>query len=176
MLRTRLAGAVSACLLVAANGHAESPSDVVATFLSVAGAGDYATAATYFDEHELAEFRDSIESFATNTRLFESIFGADVQSVDSLSDAQFFAVFLEQWFSDDELAMALGDFTVIGELREDSGLVHVLTRHKFQVGNESFDTINVMQVTDTGSSPRIAMPPEIEALPAMLRLAYVIPD
>ncbi len=178
--RESFTGALSAlafaCLLVAANARAESASDVVATYLSVAGAGDYATAATYFDEYELEEFRDSVESVASSKRMLRQLFGDDADSVASLSDAKFFAVFLEQLLSDEELGLALDAFSVIGEVREDNGIVHVLTRHRFQIGTESFDTINVTQVMDTGSSPKIAMPPEIEALPAMIRDAYGISD
>ena len=163
-------------LFVSSNAQAQTPQDVAASFLSVAGPGDYETAATFFNEADLKTFRDSIRSMSSNDRyesyVLVSLFGKESspETVNSLSDAQFFAAFLRLWLEiDDEFSMTIGDFKVIGEVREDNGLVHVLTRHKFHVGDEAFETITVTHVIDSGNSPKIAMPPEIASLPAMFR-------
>ena len=149
---------------------------MVGAFLSVVGTEDFETAASFYDPTDLRSFRESLKFVEESEELISALYapyfgnGATVGTVRNLSDAQFYAPFLGYMVDEDEMFQVdFANFKIVGSIREDNGLIHVLTRHPVWIADESVDVIWVTQVDDTGDRPRIKIAPEVAIIPVMYR-------
>lgn len=153
---------------------AEPAEDLVSTFLGVMATEDLESTASFYDPADLRSFRESLKFVEEDDRataaLYEPFFGGDatIGTVRNLNDAQFFAPFLKLWFDEEELfEIDFANHKILGSVREDTGLVHVISRHPVLIGDETVETILVTQVDDSGNRPLIKIPPEVAMLPAV---------
>lgn len=163
-------------------GAAQTPSELAASYFEVLQREDYKTAASYFDEAMLKEFRgmmDFLKELPDNLSqdVYPQFFGEGQTkaSVAALPDVEFFARFLGGIMAQ---AKAFGDvlldkMEVLGEVPEGENVVHVLTRSRAKVGEMEIEGMEVISFHRVNGKWKALLSGKMKGMAAQLKTALL---
>ena len=163
---------------LSAQAHAKSATDTAIEFYNLVKQENYSAAATYYDPAILREFRQllSFENEITdkNKRVyFQTFFDPDLtdESIENLTDLEFFASFWRGVLSSDRFSQSINfkNVEILGEVKENEDLAHVVTRNWVSIDENKIETIEVTSFNKTNGTWKIRMSGQLEVIAILLR-------
>lgn len=167
-------------LLVSGSAFGSGATDAATAYFETIKKKDYVAAAEHFDPAALKEFRDEL-AFLTEMAAKEdesvlaSFFGpgASADSVNKMSDAEFFASFLGAIMMQAE---AVGGITfdgmeILGEVMEGEDVSHVVTRNRATVGAMEMEAMEVVSFRLVGKEWKALMSGKFKGMAKQIRAA-----
>lgn len=165
-------------IFVALPVHAESVEEATNRYFDVMRSTDYGAAAELFDPEELKDFRNSLNFLAdlpsaSKEELFGAFFGPEStqETVDSLSDQQFFSSFYGAAMSQAgmEELMKTAKLEYLGHVTEGENIAHAVTRISMNMQDARFEKMSVVSFVLRGDTWKMKMSGEISGVADKLR-------
>jgi len=167
-------------LLISLSGQANalSPSETAQAYFTLLKQKDYSSAIAYYDPVALSEFRQ-LMSFAKSIPdvkrqvFYRAFFEPDLtdDSNETLSDSDYFASFLRGVLDSDTFseAMNFGAVEILGEIKEDEGLVHVVIRNKYLIKDQDVEVLEVATFKQVDGKWMVQMSGRLKAIALSIR-------
>lgn len=171
-----------ACRILVAPATAQTPSELTTSYFTLLQKEDYKTAAAYFENGTLTEFRAMMgflkelpEKLAAD--VYPQFFGEGQtkETVAAMSDLDFFAHFLSGVMGQ---AKAFGDVTldnleVLGEVPEGQDVVHVLTRSRAKMGEMEIEGMEVISFRRVAGTWKALLSGKMKGMAVQLKAALL---
>lgn len=168
-------------VLFSTTSYAQSPEGVAAEFFDAIAGEDYVLAAELFDTEALSSFRQTLAFLADldeaqRDQVYSGLFGegATPQSIEALSDAQFFSAFLRVSMSQiggtDVFANANMEY--LGHVAEAPDIAHLVVRMTVGIDGGEFEKMTVVSSRKVGSQWKLLMSGEVRGISDKLRSAF----
>jgi len=169
-------------ILASTQAVAKSASETAREYFDALKQGNYRVAAGYFAPSGLPEFR-SLMSFdkeitQEQKRLyFREFFEPDLndQSFEELSDIDFLADFLHGVLTSESFSQMINykNVEIIGEIKEQDDLTHVLTRQWISLGGHKMEMVEVTSFNKVGGEWKIRMTGRLKGVAVMIRQQFL---
>jgi hypothetical protein len=167
---------------LSAQATEKSASDTGRDFYNLLKQENYSAAATYYSPGALQEFRQlmSFENELTGAQkqlFFQEYFEPDLndESVEKLSDTDFLAAFLHGVISSETFSQMINykNVDILGEIKEQKDLAHVLTRQWISLGGHKMEIIEVTSFDKVGSEWKVGMTGKLKGVVLMIRQQFL---
>lgn len=165
------------------SAFAKTPTETAHEYFAAFQQGNYQGLATMYDPAALQSFREMM-GFLTELDLGDdgevlaTLFGpeATVQTVNKMSDQEFFALFFENVFAQVQSMgeLSFDNMKIIGEVKESDNLVHVLARNKTSIGEMEIEAMEVISFKQVGEDWKVLLSGEIKGMANQMRQALGI--
>lgn len=162
------------------SSHAETVEQATKHYFQVMRSGDSASVAELFDPAELRSFRESL-GFLTalpetsKGQVYGALFGAGStqESVNSLSDREYFASFFEYAMAQGGIGqmMRTAKTEYLGHVMEGDDMAHAVTRISVAVPGTDFETISVASFVRRGDQWKMKLTGDIRSVAQKIRAA-----
>lgn len=155
---------------------ADSPEAYVQESFTTLQEGNYEEAADYYSEDALADFRGMMGFInelpdEASAGFYNYFFGeeASAESVEELTDAQFFANFLEGMFTGGPTGeVDLANFEVLGSVDKED-MHYVVTRNKVNAGEMEIESLEVVPVKETDGDYKLTLTGRMKGAAAQMK-------
>jgi len=179
-MRTLLFSALTFCFSTIC-ALSDTASKAAADYYRTLKEKDYPAAAKMFDPAALKSFRGTM-LFMTEldedqrNEVLEVFFGhgATKESVEKMSDTEFFAGFFKGVMGQAEEigGVDFGELQVLGEVPEGADVVHVVTRNKVGVGEIKVESLEVISFKKTEAGWKALLNGEMTGMAAQLKNSF----
>lgn len=169
-------------ILVSTQAFAKSASETARDYYDSLKHENYAAAASYFDPVALPEFRSlmSPEKGITEEQkqfFFQEFFEPDLtdESIKNLSDTDFLAAFLHGVLTSERFSQMIDykNAEILGEIKEQEDLAHVVTRQWISLGGQKMEMIEVTSFNKVGSEWKVRVTGKLKGVAVMIRQQFL---